>query len=215
MSRYERVGWAGARRAAALVLLVALAFGCTWVKRFGYAGPGRDRWQRPAEVVAALALPPAAQVADLGSGGGYFSFRLAEAVGPTGTVYAVDVDAGLNRWLEQEARRRGLGNVRVVLAAPDDPRLPAEGVDLVFTCNTYHHLQERSAYFARLRAFLRPGGRVAIVEYRDAGWIPFLHHATPRDRIVAELGQAGFRLAVEHHFLPRQSFLVFDREVLD
>ena len=187
---------------AALLALALLAAGCGAAKRLAYEGFGRDEWQQPERVVADLGLAPGAKVADLGSGGGYFTFRLARAVGPTGRVYAVDVDAGMNEHVVGEAADQGLANVATVLAATDDPKLP-ERVDLVFTCNTYHHLSDRVAYFRRVRDLLRPGGRVAVIDFDDG------HHATPRSTIEQELAAAGFRLVAAPEFLDRQSFLIF------
>jgi len=193
---------------AAALLAGALAGGCTRFKRFAYEGVGRDAWQKPDEVVAALELRPGDRVADLGAGGGYFTFRLAEAVGPEGRVLAVDVDDGLLAYLAERAREEGRTNVEPVRAAYDDARIPAPGADLVFTCNTYHHLEDRSAYFARLRSSLRPGGRVAIVDFTP-GRAPFGAHGTDPDTIVRELGDAGYALVARHDFLETQSFLVF------
>ena len=100
----------------------------------------------------------------------------------------------------------------MVLAQYEDPQLP-ERVDLIFTCNTYHHIQDRSAYFRNAQQYLRPGGRVAIVEYKKHGWLQrvFPHH-TPPETIRAEMAAAGYRLAAQHEFLERQSFLVFEAE---
>jgi predicted methyltransferase len=194
------------RLAGAACLLLAL--GCSDLKRWAYEDFGlRDRWQEPQRVVASLALAPGAKVADLGSGGGYFTFRLADAVGPGGRVYAVDVDQGLLDYVRGRARRGGYAQVETVLAAPDDPRLP-EAVDLVFTCNTYHHLEDRPAYFRALRGRLRPGGRVAIVEYDGTGGLFARHHFTAPEAILEEMAEAGYRLEKEHD-LERQSFLVF------
>ncbi len=196
--------------ALAVVLLAALS-GCTAFKRCAYEGIGRESWQKPEQVVAALALAPGARVADLGSGTGYFTFRLADAVGSEGRVWAVDVDEALNRDLEARARREGYANVEVVLAEPDDPGLSDGALDLIFVSNTYHHLPDRPVYFARARRALAPGGRVAVVEYRRHGLFQRLFgHYTTRDEIVSELEQAGYRLSQEHDFLPRQSFLVFE-----
>jgi ubiquinone/menaquinone biosynthesis C-methylase UbiE len=192
-----------------LVALAVVASGCgATLKRFAYEGIGRDRWQRPQQVIESLELRAGDRVADLGAGAGYFTYRLAEAVGRTGRVFAVDVDEELLDYVAEEAAERGLGNVDVVRAAPDDPRLPLAGVDVVFTCNTYHHLPDRSAYFARLRARLQPGGRVAIVDFRPGGWFGS-GHATPAETIRAEMEAAGYALLREHDFLPRQVFLVF------
>jgi cyclopropane fatty-acyl-phospholipid synthase-like methyltransferase len=195
-----------ARALALLALGLALPLGgCTTAKRFMYEGFGRDAWQQPDRVVADLALAPGAKVADLGSGGGYFTFRLARAVGNSGRVYAVDVDAGMNEHVAEEAAEQGLANVTSVLAAADDPRLP-ERVDLVFTCNTYHHLSERVAYFTRVRErYLMPGARIAVVDFRPE----VTNHSTPRETIEQELTAAGFRLEKSFDDLERQHFLVF------
>jgi predicted methyltransferase len=192
-------------RRAAFVALV-LVLGCGPFKRFGYEGFGRDRWQQPERVVAALEIEPGARVADLGAGGGYFTGRLADAVGPTGVVYAIDVDPDMTAYLEEHARP----NVKVVLAPYDDPALP-EPVDLIFTCNTYHHIGARADYFRNARRHLAPGGRVAIVELARHGWLQRLFaHFTPPETIRAEMEAAGYRQTEEHGFLERQSFLVFE-----
>jgi cyclopropane fatty-acyl-phospholipid synthase-like methyltransferase len=198
--------------AAALLLgLALLAAGCGAAKRLAYEGFGRDEWQQPERVVADLGLAHGAKVADLGSGGGYFTFRLARAVGPGGRVYAVDVDAGMNEHVAGEAADEGLENVATVLAASDDPKLP-ERVDLLFTCNTYHHLGNRAAYFRAVRErYLAPGGRVAIVEFRPEKF----SHSTARETIDEEMTAAGFRLVKAFDYLDRQHFLVFAAETLD
>jgi arsenite methyltransferase len=200
-------------RALALAVVAAalLASGCGALKRCAYEGVGRDEWQQPERVVAELGLAQGARVADLGAGGGYFTFRLARAVGPGGLVYAVDVDEGMNAHVAEEAAAQGLANVRTVLAAPDDARLP-EPVDLFFTSNTYHHLENRTAYFRGVRErYLAPGGRVAVVEYRPAA----TSHATERETIESELAAAGFRLVKSHDYLERQHFLVFAADAAD
>jgi len=193
----------GSRALPALVALALVVSGCGAIKRYAYSGIGRDSQQQPERVVAALALAPGAQVADLGAGGGYFTFRLADAVGPTGRVYAVDIDPDMLEYLADRVRDEGRANVEVVEAAPDDSRLPAASVDLVFLCNTYHHLSERVTYFEALRARLRPGGRVAIVEYRTG------NHGTSPDLIRGELTRAGYAEVKEETFLSEQSFLIF------
>ena len=196
---------------SALLGLALLAAGCGAAKRFAYEGFGRDEWQQPERVVADLGLAPGAKVADLGSGGGYFTFRLARAVGPSGRVYAVDVDEGMNEHVADEASEQGLANVATVLAATDDPRLP-ERVDLVFNCNTYHHLESRAAYFRAARErYLAPGGRVAIVEFKPEKF----SHSTARETIDEEMTAAGFRLVKAFDYLERQHFLVYAAGTLD
>lgn len=189
------------------------AMSCVTLKRLAYEGFGRDRWQKPEAVVRALELQRGGHVADLGSGTGYFTFHLADAVGPEGRVYAVDVDESLVKYVERQGQEKGHPNVQGVLANYDDPLIP-QGVDLIFTSNTFHHIQDRPAYFGRVKKYLRPGGRVAIVEGDERGewWLVrkiIGSHSTPRDQIVAEMEAAGYGKTNELGFLETQSFLVF------
>ena len=197
--------------AAALTAALALS-GCTAeMKARFYAADDRDEWQHPERVVEALAIVPGQSIADLGSGGGYFTFRLADAVGPDGRVYAVDVDAEMNERLEGIARERGASNVTVVLADFDDPKIP-QLVDLIFTSNTYHHIEARVPYFERAARYLGPSGRLAVVEYKRRGFVHrILGHATEENVIRSELEQAGYTLAADHDFIEQQHFLIFDR----
>jgi arsenite methyltransferase len=199
-----------ANRLALATVLAALATGCAASKRFAYEGIGRDEWQRPEAVVALLGIGPGDRVADLGAGGGYFTFRLAEAVGESGRVYAVDVDDDMIRYLEQHAKELGSANVTVVRGELDDPKLPDGEIDLLFTCNTYHHIADRNAYFQRVLVDLAPNGRVAVVEYDDRGWFArTFGHQTPAEEIAREMREAGYELLATHDVLPRQSFQIF------
>lgn len=194
------------------LFVLPLSFGCTAeMKARAYAGDDRDGWQQPQRVIEELGIATGQSIADVGSGGGYFTFRLSEAVGYTGRVYAVDVDAEMNERLERLAEERGANNVVVVLAEYDDPKIP-ELVDLIFTSNTYHHIEERVAYFQRAAGYLKPNGRLAVLEYKKHGFLKrFLGHATEDDIIVSELEQAGYTLSKKLEFIEQQSFLIFDR----
>jgi len=170
--------------------------------------PARDAWQKPHEVITALALAPDAVVADIGSGTGYFSARLAHFV-PKGRVYGVDVEPDMVKYLAERARREGLANVTSVAGVPDDARLPAK-VDLVLLVDVYHHIGEREKYFRRLRDSLKTGGRVAIIDFRgDAPMGPPQRERISPARVTAEMKSAGYALAKQHAFLPNQYFLVF------
>lgn len=194
----------------ALVAVTALTQGCTALKRFSCEGVDRDSWQKPERVLEALDIRPGAEIADLGAGGGYFTFRLADAVGPQGSVYAVDVDDEMLAYISDRSAREARRNVDAVLALPDDPRLPRDGVDLIFISNTYHHIQDRPTYFARVRRSLREGGRIAIIDFNRESWLPWISgHWTPSDVIREEMEAAGYRLVQTHEFLPCQSFMVF------
>jgi len=197
--------------AAALAALVLLA-GCTTLKKWTYEGFGRDAWQQPEKVVQSLAIKPGDRIADLGSGGGYFTFRLSRAVGPTGKVYAVDVDKDMLEDLAERAKKDGYGNIEKVLGKFDDPSLPESGVDLIFTSNVYHHIDARPKYFADTAKYLRPGGRIAIVDFNGKHWsATFIGHYSPVELIKKEMDEAGYRLEREFDFLDRQSFLVFSK----
>lgn len=171
--------------------------------------PARDAWQKPHEVVMALGLAPGMVVADVGAGSGYFTLRFARHVG-AGRVLAVDVAPPMLEAVRTRAAAAGLTNVSPVLAAADDPGLPPAGVDLVFICDTWHHVPSRPAYLAKIRAALKPGGRVAIVDFhRGAPVGPPASMTLARADVLAEMQHEGFTLAAEHTMLPHQYFLVF------
>jgi len=199
------------RRNSYYIFLAGLLFaGCAGLKQCAYRGVNRDQWQQPEKVIAVLQIRPGDQIADLGAGGGYFTFKLANAVGPTGKVYAVDIDREMTNLIAQEAEKDAVKNVATIVAKDDDPMLPQSGVDLVFTSNTYHHIGNRVAYFTKLRKYLRPGGKIAIIDYDRRAWIEgLLRHYTPSEFIKREMEQAGYKLQQEFDFLERQSFLVF------
>ncbi len=195
----------GIAGAVTVIALTLVTLGWSQLKRAMYEPGDRDEWQQPERVLQSLELARGECIADLGSGGGYFTFRFARAVAADGIVYAVDVDADMNDLVLADAQEQGLENVSTVLAAFDDPRLP-EPVDWLFTSNTYHHLDDRTAYFSRVREkYLRPGGRIAIIEYKPEA----TDHSTARNTIVKEMEAAGFTLSADHDWLERQWFGVF------
>ncbi len=195
----------------AIIFLVGITT-CTDIKRWAYEGFDRDEWQHPEEVIKALKIQAGDQVADLGAGSGYFTFRLADAVGPTGNVYAVDIDAEMNAYLAQRVQDKGYQNIEVVLARPNNPGLPDNSIDLIFSSNTYHHLEERVTYFANIRQDLQPDGSIAIIDFTGEGWFQQLFgHYTPSKIIQRELQEAGYTLEAKLEFLPKQVFLIFIR----
>lgn len=176
--------------------------------------PDRDRYQKPEQVLEALALKPGMTVADLGAGSGYFTRRFVKAVTENGKVYAVDVEPEMLAYAKASIERMSVpATVEFILAQPDDPKLPKASVDLIFICNVYHHLESRTAYFSKLKTALKDGGRIAIVDfYHDerSGEVGFpKRHLVARDTVVGELDKAGYRLVREHDVLPRQYFLEF------
>jgi SAM-dependent methyltransferase len=170
--------------------------------------PKRDAWQKPHEVIQALALEPDAVIADVGSGTGYFSVRLANMV-PKGRVYGVDLEPDMVKYLAERAKREKRDNVVAVAGAADDPRLP-EKADLILLVDVYHHIDDRERYFRNLGASLKPGGRIAIIDFRmDSLEGPPKAARLAPQHVVAELKGAGYRLVKQHDFLPNQYFLVF------
>lgn len=201
------------RRAATRAALVCLLLA-------GLAGPlfaqeseeARERWQRVPDVLAALGVGPGTRVADIGAGGGFFTARLARAVGSAGRVYAVDVDAGVIRRLEERAAREGWSNVEIVASRPDDPRLADSLLDAALIVNAYHEFTEPAAMLRALARALKPGGRLVIVDQ-----VPrrTLREPRPAQQRAHELGSwhalrdllvAGFRIVrLEDPFIDQAS----------
>lgn len=172
--------------------------------------PKRDAWQKPDQVLQALTLPPDAVVADLGAGTGYFAVRLAKLL-PSGRVYAVDIEPDMVRHLAERAKRENLANLVAVQGTPDDPGLPAK-VDLVLLVDVYHHVDERERYFRRVGDHLRPGARIAVIDFRpDSPVGPPRSARVAAERVKDELKRAGYAFVQAHDFLPNQYFLVFER----
>ncbi|MDH3403541.1 MAG: methyltransferase domain-containing protein [Acidobacteriota bacterium] len=181
-----------------------------WAARF--EGAERDVWQLPDEVVAALELTPGMTVADVGSGTGYFARRFARAVGSEGTVFAADVEPEMGAYVRKRADEEGQANLIPVLASYDDPRLPDGAVDLVFVCNTWHHIRDRVDYARRLAGDLAPGGRVAIVDFvkEPLPVGPDVEHKLTAEEVIGEFVAAGYRLAGSDDLLPYQYLLIFE-----
>ena len=177
--------------------------------------PERDEYQQPDKVIEALGLTQGMVVADVGAGSGYFTRRFAKVVGETGKVLAVDVEQKMLDYNKQELEKQGLANrVGFVLVKPDDPALSENSVDLVFLCNTYHHVEHHGDYWAQIKSALKPNGRVVIVDYyhdERSGKLGFSkHHLVPRERVIENMEKAGLSFLKEHTFLPRQYFLEFN-----
>ena len=195
-----------------LALLLLCLNACSQIAYQHMNDPERDVWQQRKTVIQALHITEGSHVADLGAGGGYFTFLIAEAVGHDGRVYAVDTDEASLRFIETEGTQRGgmPRQMELILAAPTDPRLPSHDVDLIFMCNTYHHLSDRVAYVKGLARSLRPNGRIAIIDFKKGSWLGSLFgHATSKDAVRQEMETAGYRLTDDFDFLPIQHFQVF------
>ena len=175
-----------------------------------FEDPSRKEWQKPITVLTFLGIQNGTVVADLGAGTGYFTSMLALQVGPAGKVYAVDIEPAM---LDYLTSRDDIMQERVfpILAKASDPKLPEGEVDLVFTVNTWHHIKKRTRYLGRLERSLTPEGRVAVIDFR-AGELPVgppPGKKVPRDEVIAEFEEAGWRYVAESVALPYQYLLIF------
>ena len=117
--------------------------------------PDRVEWQKPEKVVDYLSINKGDTVADIGAGSGYFTVLFSKRVGDNGKVYAVDIEKGMIEYIEKRAQKEGLNNMNYILAKPDDPLLPKSSVDLIFICDTYHHIEKRGNYLKILKDVLK------------------------------------------------------------
>ncbi len=166
--------------------------------------PERDAWQKPHEVLMALKLKPTDAVADIGAGTGYFSRRLAMHAGK---VYAVDIDAKLL----DIAKKNTPPNVTTIVSKPEDPMLQPASVDVVFICDVIHHIENRVAYYRKLKPALKPGARLVIIDFykKEMPIGPPPEMKLAEEQVIAELKETGFQLERKEAFLQYQYFLEF------
>jgi len=181
-------------------------------------GPQRVASQKIDEVLSKLALKPGMVVADIGAGSGLFSRPLSKAVAPTGKVYAVDIQQDLLDYINKRDQEENIRNIQTVLGEFNDPKLPARDVDLAFINDVLHHIQNRAAYLKALGTYLKPSGRIAIIEM-DKNDPNTPHRKQPellvgREEIQQWMSDAGFKLVAEHPglFPGTKWFLIFGRK---
>ena len=174
--------------------------------------PRRQKWQKPAAVVRALRLRRGQVIAEVGSGPGYFTPRLARAVGPSGHVYALDPEPAVLDVMRKRIKQAGVRNVTPVLSRDDDPLLPAGRCDLAVIINVYHHMHGGPAFLRRLVSRLARGARVINVDWDETSEFgPPPRRRVPRARFLRDARRAGLRLVAERSFLPHQYFLELRR----
>jgi SAM-dependent methyltransferase len=182
--------------------------GADWLDR-----PERAREEQPEKALDLMKILPDSVVADIGAGSGYFTTRLAQRVGPTGRVYANDIQQGMLDLIAARLERDDLRNVELVLGSPTDPRLPADTLDLVLMVDVYHEFSAPEVMLAHLHRALKPGGRLVLLEYRaEDPRVPILKdHKMTREQVRRELEAAGYRLERIENALPRQHLFIFTR----
>ena len=160
-------------------------------------------------VMDLLGIKPGAQVADIGAGSGWFTVRSARRVGTEGIVYAVEINPEYVRHLQRRATREKLSNIRTILGKPSDPMLPRASIDVAFLLKTYHEIARPITFLRRVRAGLRPGARLGIIDKNGKGD----DHGVNSDVVIKEAAQAGFTLVAQHDFVKGDSvdyFLIFN-----
>ena len=164
------------------------------------------------QIISQLAIEPGAIIADIGSGGGYFTIRFACATGREGKVYAVDTNKRFLAYVEELSAKNNLENIETILVRGGLSGLPPNGCDLVFLRNVFHHLSDVEKYFKDLRVYLKPEGCVAIIDYKKGKALDFIalkRHYTEETLIGKTMINAGYKLVQRYEFLPEQSFGIY------
>ena len=179
-----------------------------WLER-----PDREDEERTDLLIENLPIRPGDRVADIGAGTGYFSMPMAEVVGTTGTVYAVDIQPEMLAIIDERAERAGISHIETVLATDRDPRLARESIDMALFVDAYHEFEWPREVMSAVYANLVPGGKVVLIEYRAEDRrirIKPLHKMSEQQARV-EMEAVGFEFVQNSSFLPQQHFLVFEK----
>ena len=181
-----------------------------WVDIF--EDPARAEWQKPEEVVKKLELKPGGTVADIGAGTGYFTRLFAIAVGHKGKAIGLDIEPAMVEYMKEDAKKQWLTNYEARVVKPDDTGLPSKSVDVIFICNTYHHIEDRVNYLKKLTGALKSNGRIVIVDFYKKP-LPVgpqsVAHKISEEDVKKEFKKAGYRLTKSLDFLPYQYYLEF------
>lgn len=167
---------------------------------------------KPGLIVESLQLQAGQAIADIGSGGGYFTLEFARKVGKKGKVYAVDVRAKNLEFIKREAERKGVRNISLVLASENDANLRVAGLDFIFARNVFHHLPEPARYFRHLGRSLKTGAKAAIIEHkgqRRFSFVTIFKHYTHLQEILENMEDAGYFLLQQFDFLPDYTYTLF------
>lgn len=201
-----------------LIPLITLLPACEFLGKIDYSNLlTREGYNHSSKVIAHLDIKAGSQIVDLGAGDGYFSFMLAEATGPKGHVYAVDIDPDKIDQLKQVIKEKGLNNITVVTGSLTDPKLPSKSIDLVFLSNAYHHLENRIEYLKQLHVYLNPKAKVAVLDTKH-GRISMAvvpkGHWLDEGQIHQEFIAADYHLLNSYDYLPVNTFDIFQRDLM-
>jgi SAM-dependent methyltransferase len=176
--------------------------------------PEREREEEPAKLIEVLKIQPGQVIADVGAGSGYFTFRLAEKVGPQGKVLAVDIQPEMLALLRQRIKARGISHVEPIQGTETDPKLPAGSVDLILLVDVYHEFSHPWEMTAQMVRALKPGGRIVFVEYRleDLSVPIKLVHKMSQKQVLKEMAPHPLRHRETLDILPRQHVIIFEKK---
>jgi arsenite methyltransferase len=169
------------------------------------------KW-KPDQTLDTLQIQKGWHIGDLGAGGGYYTFRFAEATGASGNVYAADINMEFLVGIAAEADKRGLNKIDTILSTENDSRFPEQALDLIFIRNTFHHIEKKGEYLRKLIPKLRAGGRIVIIDYKENASFWLFGHNVSRDEILNAAFEAGLQVKNEYDFLDSQYFIVLARE---
>ncbi len=170
------------------------------------------RAKKDSEIILnALQIVPGNVIADIGSGGGYFTFEFAQITGSGGKVFAVDTNKTLLEGIKKKAHKKHLSNIEIVIGQEDGCPLPEESCDLIFMRNSFHHIEDPVIYFQKLKKSVKPGGRIAIIDWEGKvhSYVGFAGHTTPETEILNVFNEIGFEHLESFDFLDGQSFNIF------
>jgi ubiquinone/menaquinone biosynthesis C-methylase UbiE len=185
------------------------ASGASWLDR-----RERDVEEAPDDAIDLIGVKKGSAVADIGAGSGYMTVKLAKRVGPAGVVYATDIQPAMIALLEKRVTSAKLTNVRPILGATDDPKLPPASIDMALMVDVYHELSQPQAMLRHILEALKPGGRLVLLEYRkEDPAIPIRpEHKMSVAEAKMELEAEGFKLNRVDDGLPRQHVLMFTKK---
>lgn len=182
--------------------------GADWLVR-----PEREAEEKPDLALDGMGIKPGMKIADMGSGVGYMTLRMAKRVGAAGKVYGVDLQPGMLQKLRENAAKAGVTNVEPILSTVDDPKLPANSVDMILMVDVYHEFSQPQAMIRKLREALKADGRLILLEYRaEDPSIPINpDHKMTVGQVKAEIEPEGFKLQTPIENLPRQHLLILTK----
>jgi len=191
----------------AFLLLAALNLGAEF-----WDWESRDTWQKPGKVLEVVGVKPGMVIGEPGAGKGYFTFKLARKVGPTGKIYANDIIKKYLDSIKKKTRKEGLTNIVTVKGKVTDPLFPRGQLDMVFMCYVLHHLTQPVAFLKNLRPGLKPNAPVVILEQDPGKTNSTTGHFWKQEKILETVKAAGYKLDRIETFLPRDNIYIYYAE---